>query len=101
MPLIPLTQHVIVKRLEGSSMSPGGIIIPEISREKPAKGVVIASGPGRMLPSGVLEPTGVTTGDLVYFGSYKGTEIEVNEERLLVLKAEDILCREEQMEEAA
>jgi chaperonin GroES len=98
--LVPLNNNVIVKRLEGSSMSPGGIIIPEVSREKPTKGAVIAVGPGTRLDTGVIVPIGVSVGDVVLLGSYKGTEIEVNEERLLVLKAEDILCVEEQREAA-
>jgi chaperonin GroES len=98
--LQPLTHHVIVKRLESDKFSPGGIYIPDIAQEKPAKGVVIATGPGRTMPSGILEPTGVSVGDLVYFGQYRGTEIEVNEERLLVLKADDLFCVEENAEAA-
>lgn len=93
--LVPLTSHVIVKRLEAAEFSPGGIYIPHVAQEKPAKGVVIATGPGHRLSNGLLVPTGVEVGQTVYFGSYKGTEIEVNEERLLVLKADDLFAVED------
>lgn len=98
--LQPLTSYVIIKRLDPATMSPGGIIIPQISQEKPAKGIVIAAGPGKMLPSGIIEPTGVVPGNVVYFGQWKGTEVEVNGERILIMKAEDLLAVEE-MEIAA
>lgn len=93
-PIEPLTNVVVVKRMQEETITAGGIIIPEVSREKPAKGVVIASGPGTLLPTGHIEPTGVEYGDTVLFGKYSGTEIEVFGERLLLIRAEHLLATE-------
>jgi chaperonin GroES len=92
--LIPMNNFVIVKRLDVERVTKGGIIIPDISLEKSTRGAVICSGPGLRFSSGYVAPTGVDTNDVVYFGAYKGTEIEVEGELLLVLRAEDILCVE-------
>lgn len=85
----PLSDRIIVKRLEADSTSKGGIIIPENAKEKPARGEVLAVGPGRTLNSGELTQVGV--GDRVIFERYAGVEVEFDGEKYLVVKAENIL----------
>ena len=85
----PLYDSVLVKRVEGKSVTDGGIFIP--AKEKPYEGVVVATGTGRINEDGILFPLAVKAGDKVLFGKYSGTEIRVDNEDLLVMREEEIL----------
>lgn len=87
----PLHDRVIVKRIDGEEKSSGGIIIPDTAKEKPQQGKVIAAGPGRREDGKVIE-LDVKPGDLVLFGKYAGTEIDLGGEQHLIMREEDILA---------
>ncbi len=87
----PLHDRVIVRRVDADEKTSGGIIIPDTAKEKPAKGEVIAVGPGGRDDSGRVVPMEVRVGDLVLFGKWGGTEIKMDDEDLLVLKETDII----------
>ena len=92
MPLKPLNDRVLIKRLEGEQMSKGGIIIPDSAKEKPAEGEVIAVGTGIKDADGKAIELAVKLGDRVLFGKYSGTEVKVDGEDLLILSENDILA---------
>lgn len=87
MKLKPLSDRVLVKRLESEEMTAGGLYIPETAKEKPSRGEVVAVGPGK---EGVTMT--VKEGDKVLFGKYAGTEIKVDDVELLVMREEEILA---------
>ena len=64
-----------------------GIIIPDTAKEKPLKGEVVAVGEGTKDEKMVLK-----AGDTVLFGKYAGTEIEVGEEKYLIMRQSDVLA---------
>ena len=86
----PLHDRVIVRRMEEEKTSPGGIVIPDSATEKPIKGEVIAVGKGKILESGEVRPLDVKVGDMILFGKYSGTEVNVDGEELLVMREDDI-----------
>ena len=87
----PLGDRVVVQAMT-QEKSKSGIIIPDTAKEKPQQGKVVAVGPGRLSESGDrLEPE-VKEGDVVLFGKYSGTEIEVDSDPLLILRESDILA---------
>ncbi|MFT4817231.1 MAG: chaperonin GroES [Pseudohongiellaceae bacterium] len=90
--LRPLSDRVVVRRMDPESVSTGGIIIPDSASEKPNQGEVLAVGPGARLNNGNLAPVAVKVGDLVLFGKYSNNEIKINNEEVLVLKESDILA---------
>ncbi len=90
--LRPLSDRVVVRRMDPESVSTGGIIIPDSASEKPNQGEVLAVGPGERLNNGNLAPVAVKVGDLVLFGKYSNNEIKINNEEVLVLKESDILA---------
>lgn len=47
MKIRPLSDRVIVVRIEKKEKTTGGIIIPDTAREKPHEGKVVAAGPGK------------------------------------------------------
>ena len=87
----PLNDRVVVKRREEEKTSPGGIVIPDSAKEKPARGEVLAVGGGKPLDNGTVRSPDVKVGDTVLFGKYAGTEIKIGGTEYLILKEDDIM----------
>ena len=88
----PLNDRVLVKRLEESEKTAGGIYIPDSAKEKPTRGRVIAVGSGRTNDDGVRKPLDVKAGNEILFGKYAGTEIKIDGEDLIIMREDDILA---------
>jgi len=88
----PLDDRVLIEVIEADEKTVGGIILPDTAREKPQRGVVIATGPGKMLDSGNRGELSVHIGDQVFYGRYAGTEIEFEAEKYVVLRESEILA---------
>jgi chaperonin GroES len=88
MALQPLSDRVLVKAATAEQKTASGIIIPDSAKEKPLKGEVIAVGPGTK-----DETMQLIVGDVVLYGKYAGTEIEVDGEKLLIMRQSDILAK--------
>jgi chaperonin GroES len=93
MPIKPLYDRILVKRLEEEEQKVGGIIIPDTAKEKPQEGEVIAVGSGRVLENGHRQPPDVAVGDKVLFGKYSGTEVKIDNEEYLIMREDDILAK--------
>lgn len=90
--LKPLNEHILVQRLEQESISKGGIIIPDTAKEKPAKGAVVAVGPGKRAKDGSRLAIELKPGEVVLFGKYSGTEVKLNGTEYMILREDDILA---------
>jgi len=88
----PLGDRVLVKPIDEPEKKKGGIIIPDTAKEKPQQGEVVAVGKGRILDSGERVALEVKKGDKVLFRKYSGTEINIEEEKYLILGESDILA---------
>lgn len=87
----PLHDRVIVKRIEEGEQVRGGIIIPDSAKEKPQEGEVIAVGEGKYQEDGSRQALDVKAGDRVLFGKYSGSEIEIDGEKVLIMREDEIL----------
>jgi len=86
--------RVIVKPAEAETKTAGGIIIPDTAKERPAKGTVRAVGPGKHAEhTGVFIPVKQKVGDVVLYGKFDGTEVNIDGEELLVLRAGQIIMK--------
>ena len=83
----PLADRVLVKPAAAEEKTVSGIIIPDSAKEKPLKGEVLAVGCGTKDEEMVLK-----AGDNVLYGKYAGTEIEINGEKLLIMRQSDVLA---------
>jgi len=92
MKLVPLEDRVVVKLVEQEDKTQSGIVLPDTAKEKPSKATVLAVGPGKYDESGKLIPIGVKAGDVVVFAKYGGTEVKVDGEDYMVLRASDLLA---------
>lgn len=91
--LRPLDDRVVVQPLEAEQVTAGGIVLPDAAQEKPQRGKVIATGPGKLLDSGNRGELSIKVGDEVIFGKYGGSEVEVNGEEYKILRESDILAK--------
>ena len=91
MKLVPLLDRVVLKQLVAEETTKSGIVLPGQAKEKPQQAEVIAVGPG-----GVVDGKEVTmqvkVGDKVIYSKYSGTDVEVDEEKFVVVKQNDILA---------
>nr|WP_320191857.1 co-chaperone GroES [uncultured Desulfobacter sp.] len=87
----PLSDRILVERVEESEKTKGGIIIPDTAKEKPAEGKVVATGNGRMGEDGKLLPMDVKVGDRVLFSKYGGTEVKIEGVDYLIMRQDDVL----------
>jgi len=83
----PLADRVLVEPAAAEEKTAGGIIIPDTAKEKPQKGKIVAVGNGK--PD---EPLTVKVGDMVLYGKYAGTEINIEGADYLIMKESDIFA---------
>lgn len=87
----PLADRVIVAPMEKETVK-GGIIIPDTAKEKPMQGKIVAVGPGNVSDSGDRVALEVKKNDIVLYGKYAGTEVNVDGSDYLILRESDVLA---------
>lgn len=83
----PLSDRVIISPAAAEEVTVSGIIIPDSAKEKPLKGTVVAVGPGTK-----DETMQVAVGDTVLYGKYAGTEVEIDDQKLLIMRQNEVLA---------
>lgn len=99
MNLKPLADNVVLKISNPDAYSQGGIFIPEKATDQPARGTVVAVGPGKILPDGGVGPMNLKIGDDVLFPKYSGTNITVDSELFILVPEPAIMghfCRDDE-----
>ena len=90
--LKPLGDRVIVEPSQSESKTKGGVVLPDsVEKEKPQEGKVVSVGLGKEVSGKIVKPQ-VKIGEKVLYKKYSGDEIEVNEQKLIILEADDILA---------
>lgn len=88
----PLGDRVLVKRLEAEEKTAANIIIPDVAKEKPQRGEVVAIGTGKTDKNGNHIPLSVKKGDKILFGKYAGDEWKSGDGDYLFLSEDEILA---------
>lgn len=86
----PIGDRLIIERVEKESVTPGGIVLPDGAKERPTRGVVIASGPGAW-DSGVFVPNICKEGDTVIYGKYSGAEL-TPDGNIVAIRHDDVIA---------
>ena len=92
MAIRPLADKIVIKVIEDTEQTSGGIFIPDSAKEKPQKGEIIAVGPGRVTDNGEREPMDVKVGDVILYAKYSGTDIKVDGQEYKILSVKDALA---------
>jgi chaperonin GroES len=88
----PLEDRVIVKPTEAEEKTSSGIYLPQGAQEKPQHGKVIATGPGKLDDEGNRTAVEVSKGDVVIYGKYAGTEVDIDGEKHVILRESELLA---------
>ena len=83
----PLADRVLIQPTAAEEVTASGIIIPDSAKEKPSKGKVLAVGKGTKDEEMVLK-----AGDTVLYGKYAGTEINLDGEKVLIMRQNEVLA---------
>lgn len=89
----PLDDRVVVQPEEAEETTAGGIVLPDSAKEKPQRGTVVAVGPGKLLDNGNRGTLSVAVGDVVIYGKYGGSDLEVDGSDVKILRESDILAK--------
>ena len=92
MKLKPLGDRLVVEPKERESTTASGLVLPETAKEKPQEGEVLAVGPCRRDEDGKRIAMDVEVGDIVLYAKYGGTEVKIDDKKLLILKESDVLA---------
>ena len=87
----PLHDRILVRRVEETATTRGGIIIPDSAKDKPTEGEVISVGKGKVNEDGKVFPLAVKDGDRILFGRYAGSEIKLDGEDFIIMKEDEVL----------
>ena len=87
MKIKPLADRVVVQPQEAETKIASGLYIPDTAKEKPQRGKIVAAGSGKK-----DEPMELKEGDMVLYGKYAGTEINIDGEEYLIMRQSDVLA---------
>jgi chaperonin GroES len=92
MKISPLSDKLLLERLEAEHKTAGGIVLPDTAKERPQRGKIVATGKGKVLDDGTLKKMQVRKGDNVLFTSYAGTEVKMDGTEYLIMDESDIMA---------
>ena len=81
-----LAGKILVKPQDAEEKTVGGIIIPDSAKEKPQQGTVVLVGADKK-----DEPMQLNVGDVVVYGKYSGTELNIDGEDYMLMSQTDVL----------
>jgi chaperonin GroES len=91
--LRPLDDRVVVEPQEAEERTAGGIVLPDTAKERPQRGKIVSVGPGKLLDNGSRGALSIGVGDVVIYGKYSGTDIEVGGKEVKIMREGDILAK--------
>lgn len=87
----PLGDRVVIKMVEASEKTVGGLYLPDNVKEKPQVAEVVAVGPGGQV-EGKEVTMQVQVGDRVLTSKYAGTEVKMDGQDYTIVRQGDILA---------
>ena len=93
MQLKPVSDHIVLKPMDNETTTKSGLIIPDtVDKDRPEQAEVLSVGPGKLLENGQRQPVEVQPGQKVLFKKYAPDEFEIDGEKYLVIRAEDVIA---------
>lgn len=88
--LKPLGDKVVIKKVEVEETTASGIVLPSSAKEEPNVAEVLAIG--KEIVNDEERKDEISVGDKVVYSKYSGTEIELEKEKYIIIKYENILA---------
>ena len=90
--LQPSNDRVLIKPIDEGEQTYGSIVIPDLGKEKPEMGEVIAVGQGRMSEFGQFIPVRHKVGDIVLVPKIGTLRIDFEGEEFYIAQDREILA---------
>ena len=90
MKLRPLGDRLVIKKVKPEEKTKSGIVLPDSAKEAPLIAEVVAIG--EAISENKENKAGLKIGDRVIFSEYAGTEVDLEGDKVTILKLEDILA---------
>jgi chaperonin GroES len=90
--LQPQNDRVLIKPIESGEEMYGNIIIPDMGKEKPEMGEVIAVGPGRQSEFGQFIRVNASVGDIVLIPKIGSLRIDFEGQEYFITPDREILA---------
>ena len=90
-PIIPLGDKIIILPQEEGEQQYGNIVVPDMGKDKPEIGIVLAVGPGRISTNGTLIPNKLEVGVTVMVPKFGAQVVTVENETYIVAGESDVL----------
>ena len=90
-PIIPIGDRIVILPIEEGEQTYGNIVVPDMGKEKPEVGEVLAVGPGRIGTNGVLIPNTLKVGQTVMVPKFGAQVVELNREKYIMVSENDVL----------
>lgn len=97
--LVPQNDRVLIKPIEAGEEMYGNIIIPDMGKEKPEMGEVIAVGPGRQSEFGQFIRVNASVGDIVLIPKIGSLRIDFEGQEYFITPDKEILAIVKESEE--
>ena len=90
--LNPANDRVVVKPIEEDEQLYGNIIVPDMGKERPEMGEVVAAGPGRMSEFGKHIPVKAKVGQVVLVPKIGSIRVELEGQEYYIVQDREILA---------
>ncbi|MBR2523256.1 MAG: co-chaperone GroES [Clostridiales bacterium] len=87
----PLSDKVVVKKLEAQEKTKSGIILSAGAQQKPSYAEVVAVGPGGIVDGNEVKMQ-VSVGQKVIIRDYAGTTVNIEDEEYIIVRQDDIVA---------
>ena len=90
-PIDPLGDRVVILPLEEEEQTYGNIVVPDMGKEKPEMGKVLAVGEGRVTNDGAIIKNQLKEGQIVMVPKFGAQTVVVNGETYIIASENDVL----------
>tara|TARA_B110000967_G_C18452556_1_gene348596 strand:+ start:32 stop:340 length:309 start_codon:yes stop_codon:yes gene_type:complete len=90
--LIPQNDRVLIKPIDEGEQMYGNIVIPDMGKEKPEMGKVLAIGPGRLSEFGSQISVNAVVGDIVLVPKIGTLRIDFEGDEYYIVQDREILA---------
>ena len=90
-PIIPLGDRVVLLPIDEGEQQYGSIIVPDMGKEKPEMGEVLAVGEGRVTNEGTIIKNKIKKGQIVMVPKFGAQVVVVENETYIIASENDVL----------
>jgi chaperonin GroES len=88
----PLHNNIVIKQTDNTEEMYGNILVPDMGKEKPLMGEIVAVGKGRTTETGAFVETQLEIGQTVVFPAFGGIKLTIDGEEYVVCKETELIA---------